>query len=128
MALTPDDPPSQFRWRGQTHRVRRAEGPERIGEEWYLTGFVQGDTPLYVSVWYFGTSRKPVDANRVSRNHIGWLYTNGTLTGYFTETETDVVAKDGNSYHGTNDQKVYDLEGNLIVEVPGTSMATRIAP
>lgn len=35
MALTPDDPPSQFRWRGQTHRVRRAEGPERIGEAWW---------------------------------------------------------------------------------------------
>ena len=35
MALTPDDPPSQFRWRGQVHRVRRAEGPERIGEEWW---------------------------------------------------------------------------------------------
>jgi protein ImuB len=35
IALTPDDPPSQFRWRGQLHRVRRAEGPERIGEEWW---------------------------------------------------------------------------------------------
>ncbi len=35
MAITPDDPPSQFRWRGQTHRIRRAEGPERIGEEWW---------------------------------------------------------------------------------------------
>jgi protein ImuB len=35
MAITPDDPPSQFRWRGQIHRVRRAEGPERIGEEWW---------------------------------------------------------------------------------------------
>ncbi len=35
MALTPDDPPTQFRWRGQTHRVRRAEGPERIGAEWW---------------------------------------------------------------------------------------------
>jgi protein ImuB len=35
MALTPDDPPSQFRWRGQLHRVRRAEGPERIAEEWW---------------------------------------------------------------------------------------------
>jgi len=38
MALTPDDPPSQFRWRGQVHRVRRAEGPERIGEEWWKGG------------------------------------------------------------------------------------------
>ncbi|MDB5447300.1 MAG: Nucleotidyltransferase/DNA polymerase involved in repair [Phenylobacterium sp.] len=35
IALTPDDPPSQFRWRGQIRRVRRAEGPERIGEEWW---------------------------------------------------------------------------------------------
>lgn len=35
MALTPDDPPTQFRWRGQLHRIRRAEGPERIGEEWW---------------------------------------------------------------------------------------------
>jgi protein ImuB len=35
MALTPDDPPTHFRWRGQLHRVRRAEGPERIGEEWW---------------------------------------------------------------------------------------------
>jgi protein ImuB len=35
IALTPDDPPTQFRWRGQVHRVRRAEGPERIAEEWW---------------------------------------------------------------------------------------------
>jgi len=37
IALTPDDPPSQFCWRGQVHRVRRAEGPERIAEEWWKT-------------------------------------------------------------------------------------------
>lgn len=35
VALMPDDPPVQFRWRGRLHRVRRAEGPERIGEEWW---------------------------------------------------------------------------------------------
>jgi protein ImuB len=34
-ALMPDDPPRQFSWRGQTHRVRRAEGPERIAPEWW---------------------------------------------------------------------------------------------
>ncbi len=34
-ALLPDDPPIQFRWRGRLHRVRRAEGPERIGTEWW---------------------------------------------------------------------------------------------
>ncbi|HEX7760648.1 MAG TPA: DUF6504 family protein [Caulobacteraceae bacterium] len=35
LALVPDDPPTLFRWRGQTHRVRRAEGPERLAEEWW---------------------------------------------------------------------------------------------
>lgn len=35
VALLPDDPPVQFRWRGRVHRVQRAEGPERIGEEWW---------------------------------------------------------------------------------------------
>jgi len=35
MALVPDDPPRQFRWRGRTHLVRRAEGPERIAPEWW---------------------------------------------------------------------------------------------
>ncbi len=39
MALTPDDPPSQFRWRGRIHRVQRAEGPERIAEEWWKRDF-----------------------------------------------------------------------------------------
>ncbi len=34
-AQLPDDPPAQFRWRGRLHRVRRAEGPERIAEEWW---------------------------------------------------------------------------------------------
>jgi protein ImuB len=34
-ALLPDDPPRQFSWRGRTHRVRRAEGPERIAPEWW---------------------------------------------------------------------------------------------
>lgn len=36
MALTPDDPPRQFQWRKRTHRIRHAEGPERIGVEWWL--------------------------------------------------------------------------------------------
>ncbi|PZQ59053.1 MAG: protein imuB [Phenylobacterium zucineum] len=35
MALTPDEPPRQFRWRGRLHQVTRAEGPERISEEWW---------------------------------------------------------------------------------------------
>jgi protein ImuB len=34
-ALLPDDPPVQFEWRGRVRRVRRAEGPERIAQEWW---------------------------------------------------------------------------------------------
>ena len=39
MALVPDDPPVFFRWRGAGHRVRRAEGPERLAEEWWRHPF-----------------------------------------------------------------------------------------
>jgi len=35
MAPIPDDPPVSFRWRGAQHRVRRAEGPERLAPEWW---------------------------------------------------------------------------------------------
>ena len=61
----------------------------------------------------------------VERTHIGWLYTDGTLSGYFTETESDTLSHDGDSYTGTNDMKIYDLAGNLQVEFTGTSSATR---
>ncbi len=36
MAPVPDHPPVIFRWRRHQHRVRHAEGPERIGPEWWL--------------------------------------------------------------------------------------------
>jgi protein ImuB len=35
IAKLPDDPPRTFTWRGRPHRVSRAEGPERIAEEWW---------------------------------------------------------------------------------------------
>jgi protein ImuB len=33
--MLPDEPPSRFAWRRQTHRVAQADGPERIAEEWW---------------------------------------------------------------------------------------------
>ena len=68
-----------------------------------------------------------IDRKDVSRNHIGWLYNNGNLAGYFTETETDHLDTP-DSYSGANDQKIYDLNGNLLAEVTGTSSAVRLAP
>ncbi len=35
MALLPDQPPVAFTWRRRRHRVRRADGPERIHGEWW---------------------------------------------------------------------------------------------
>ncbi len=35
LALLPDAPPSMIRLYGQRHRIRRAEGPERIAPEWW---------------------------------------------------------------------------------------------
>jgi protein ImuB len=34
-ALVPDGPPRRFRWRGVTYEVTGAQGPERIGAEWW---------------------------------------------------------------------------------------------
>ncbi|WP_235425522.1 DNA polymerase Y family protein [Croceibacterium mercuriale] len=35
LAEMPDQPPKRFTWRGTTHRVIRAEGPERVAGEWW---------------------------------------------------------------------------------------------
>ncbi len=36
MALLPDHPPVSFTWAGVRHRVKRADGPERIFGEWWV--------------------------------------------------------------------------------------------
>jgi hypothetical protein len=71
---------------------------------------------------------KALGDRHVRRSHVGWLYTNGNLSGYFTQTETDEVARNGSSYTGTNDFKFYDLEGNMVAEATGTAVAKRISP
>ena len=35
LAELPDQPPVSFTWRGCRHRVRHADGPERIAGEWW---------------------------------------------------------------------------------------------
>ena len=71
---------------------------------------------------------RAVDENHVSRSHVGWLFSNGSLTGYFTWTKTDEVARDGSSYRGTNYVRIYDNNGVKVFEGPGTAEATRIPP
>jgi hypothetical protein len=89
------------------------------GTEWENIDFSAASGNICMGEW--GAAGKKT----FSRDHVGWLYNDGTLTGYFIETETDKLAKDGNSYAGTNEQKVYDLDGNLLADVTGTSSATR---
>ena len=72
-------------------------------------------------------SWKAVAPASVVRFHVGWLYTAGLLSGYFTETERDKLSGP-NAYSGINDTKIFDLSGNVLAEVPGTASATRIGP
>ncbi|WP_421938149.1 Y-family DNA polymerase [Pelagibius sp.] len=45
VALLPDHPPAQFRWRRVLHEVVRAEGPERLLGEWWQIDPKLGDEP-----------------------------------------------------------------------------------
>ncbi len=48
--LLPDDPPFHFTWRRRLHRVRRADGPERIAEEWWTAAAAM--TPAAIRDYY----------------------------------------------------------------------------
>ena len=89
------------------------------GTEWENINFPVEGGNICMGEWQRGYHRQ------VSRSHIGWLYTDGIVSGYFTETETDTLSHDGDSYTGNNDMKIFDLDGNLQVELMGTSSATR---
>jgi protein ImuB len=52
IAPVPDDPPVFFRWRGAPHRVRRAEGPERLAREWWRLPFDKAADPVLVRDYY----------------------------------------------------------------------------
>jgi protein ImuB len=52
IAPVPDDPPVFFRWRGVAHRVRRAEGPERLAREWWRLPFEAAADPVLVRDYY----------------------------------------------------------------------------
>jgi hypothetical protein len=50
----------------------------------------------------------------------------GPIAATFTQDETNTVALDGKTYNGNFDFKVFDPSGNLLQEVKGTLLATRI--
>ena len=92
------------------------------GTEWENVDFPILGGNICLGSW------KAAGGNKVSRYHVGWLYADGALFGHFIETETDEVSRDGNSYSGYNDTKMYKIDGTMFNEVIGTSAATRISP
>ena len=69
---------------------------------------------------------RAIDEDHVRRSHVGWLFSNGNPAGYFTQTETDEVARDGSWYRGTNYIRLFDVNGVQFAEGAGTAEATRI--
>jgi protein ImuB len=67
MAEVPDDPPAVFTWRGRRRRVRRAEGPERIAEEWWRDPTAEPD-PRRIRDYY---AVEDADGDRF------WLFRDG---------------------------------------------------
>ncbi len=73
IAPVPDDPPVLFRWRRHSHRIVRAEGPERLAPEWWRTSppgpsLLGNDTRDYYRV-------EDADGRRF------WLYREGLYDG-----------------------------------------------
>jgi protein ImuB len=64
VAMLPDHPPAQFIWRRKRHRIKRADGPERIAGEWWTTDRERIATRDYWQV-------EDEDGRRF------WLYRNG---------------------------------------------------
>ena len=65
--------------------------------------------------------------SEIHLHHVGWGFDNlGNLIGPLTLDATDVLGARGNSFSGSFDFKQYDTEGNLLLEVTGTTSATRI--
>ncbi len=50
LAMLPDHPPAQFVWRRKRHRIRRADGPERIAGEWWRSDHEQSAVRDYWQV------------------------------------------------------------------------------
>lgn len=71
IASVPEGPPQRFRWRGEMHRVKHAQGPERIAGEWW-----RSRSPLPTRDYYVVED----DAG-----HRFWLYREGLYT-YETAT------------------------------------------
>ena len=76
LAELPDQPPRRFTWRGVTHKVVRADGPERIHGEWWKNAGERDAVRDYFRVedeagrrfWLFRRG----DGQRTETGDLGW--------------------------------------------------------
>jgi hypothetical protein len=65
--------------------------------------------------------------SEIHLHHVGWGFDNfGNLIGPLTFDVIDLLGAHGNSFSGSFDFKQYDTDGNVLLEVTGTTSATRI--
>jgi protein ImuB len=77
IAELPDQPPRRFTWRGTTHRVVRADGPERVLGEWWKRAAEQHSVRDYFRVedeagqrfWLFRRG----DGERTETGDLSWF-------------------------------------------------------
>lgn len=68
----------------------------------------------------------------VKLHHIGLMFApDGSVANVFTIDEIDRVSRDGKTYEGTFDMKIFDPtdvlgKGTVLQEIKGTTAATRI--
>ena len=74
MALIPDGPPRRFSWRGVTYEITGAQGPERIGAEWWRRP-LPSPPPLAGKGWVGATRDYYLVEDSVGRRF--WLYREG---------------------------------------------------
>ena len=74
MALIPDGPPRRFSWRGVTYEITGAQGPERIGAEWWRRP-LPSPPPLAGEGWVGTTRDYYLVEDSVGRRF--WLYREG---------------------------------------------------
>jgi hypothetical protein len=88
------------------------------GTEWENALLPPSGQNFCYGVW------KEISHLTVKLHHLGFMYSpDGTLQASFT---IDTVAQNNKTYSGTFDFKVFDLSGNLLQEVKGSTAATRI--
>jgi hypothetical protein len=98
-------------------------------EQWYADGNEFEAADLQIGSMCQGTWKK-IAHKSVRLFHVGWNFdpTGVTLTGYFTEIQTNTLSADGKTYDGTFAIQNFDLAGNHIQgrDLSGTTHATRL--